>query len=116
MRMLVCGGRNYGNREFLCKFLDAVEIVHGPVGLLINGGARGADTLAKEWALWREISVETYMADWGDHGRAAGHIRNAKMLSAGRPDLVVCFPGGRGTAHMKRISEEACVLVVEAHG
>lgn len=34
------------------------------------------------------------------------------MLQEGKPDLVVAFPGGRGTAHMTRIAQEAGVPVV----
>jgi hypothetical protein len=35
-------------------------------------------------------------------GRAAGPRRNQRMLEDFRPDLVVAFPGGRGTAYMVR--------------
>jgi hypothetical protein len=35
------------------------------------------------------------------------------MLMEGKPDLVVGFPGGRGTAHMCRIAGEAGVEVIE---
>jgi hypothetical protein len=35
------------------------------------------------------------------------------MLTEGKPELVVAFPGGRGTAHMMRIAREAGVEVVE---
>jgi len=115
MRLLVCGGRDYDARFFLYSFLDAVHFVHGPIDVLINGGARGADTLAREWADHREIFVETYMAEWAKFGKAAGYIRNAKMLNSGNPGMVVCFPGGKGTANMKRIAEGACVSVVIAH-
>jgi hypothetical protein len=46
--------------------------------------------------------VETYEADWESHGRAAGPIRNAKMLIEGKPDYVIAFPGGYGTLDMKK--------------
>lgn len=53
------------------------------------------------------------MADWEDLGRKAGPIRNQRMLDDGRPELVVAFPGGPGTAHMCRIAREAGVEVIE---
>ena len=35
------------------------------------------------------------------------------MLDEGKPDLVVAFPGGRGTAHMTRIARGAGIEVIE---
>ena len=45
--------------------------------------------------------------------RGAGPERNARMLAEGRPDLVVAFPGGTGTADMVRRAKAAGVRVVE---
>lgn len=59
------------------------------------------------------VPVIVYHADWNAHGRSAGPIRNAKMLAEGKPDLVVAFPGGKGTAHMVGIARKAGVPVVE---
>jgi hypothetical protein len=54
-----------------------------------------------------------YPADWAKHGRAASPIRNQQMLDEGRPNLVVAFPGGRGTADMVRRARSAGVEVIE---
>lgn len=50
MRVLVCGGRNYNDRKRVFSTLDRIGITH-----LIQGGARGADALAKDWAKLRGI-------------------------------------------------------------
>lgn len=110
MRVLVCGGRDYTNGRRLRFFLDMLE---EPISVLIEGGARGADRLAKEWAEDRQVPVETYPADWDRHGRSAGYIRNQQMLKEGKPDLVVAFPGGRGTANMVALAQKAGVRVVQ---
>jgi hypothetical protein len=68
---------------------------------IIHGAARGADTLAGLFAKMFGTKVEAYPADWDTHGKAAGPIRNQQMLDEGKPDLVVAFPGGAGTKHMK---------------
>ena len=82
--------------------------------VVIHGGARGADDLARQWG---EISVGIegveFRADWTARGKAAGMIRNQRMLDEGRPDLVVAFPGGRGTADMVRRARKAGVEVIE---
>lgn len=107
MRILVCGGRDYLDYTTLSKTLD--KVLYGKVEdipddvTIIQGGAKGADFLAKVYCYcfgWGGISCEEYPADWKKYGRAAGHIRNQQMLDEGKPDLVVAFPGGRGTADM----------------
>jgi hypothetical protein len=73
--------------------------------------ARGADSLAVRYAEQYKCPVEKFPALWDVHGRAAGPIRNQLMLDEGKPDLVLAFPGGRGTAHMIDIAEKAGVEV-----
>jgi hypothetical protein len=99
MRVLVCGGRDFLDRDCLFVELDALRLSRG-VTVIISGCARGADTLGLEWAKARGIEVARFPADWEKHRRAAGPIRNQQMLDEGRPDLVIAFPGGRGTADM----------------
>jgi hypothetical protein len=112
VRVLVCGGRDYADRERLNVVLDRLRVERG-FSVVIVGGARGADTLAAEWADGRGLPCEVYMADWQGLGTKAGRIRNERMLSDGKPALVVAFPGGRGTAHMAGIARGAGVEVIE---
>lgn len=110
-RVLVCGGRDFGDLRLLRETLDLVHVLFD-VSCVIAGRARGADTLAERWADLRGISVDAYPADWST-GRGAGHARNQRMLSEGKPDLVVAFAGGRGTADMIRRSRAAGVPVYD---
>jgi len=110
-RILVTGGRTYANREHLTRTLDDLA-QHRAIAVIIHGNAPGADSLAAEWARRAHVPVEAYPADWRK-GRGAGPERNARMLAEGKPDLVVAFPGGRGTADMVRRAREAGVRVVE---
>jgi hypothetical protein len=50
---------------------------------VIDGAAPGADTLAYEWASERGLACKRYPADWTRHGRAAGPLRDAKMMIEG---------------------------------
>lgn len=104
MRLLVCGGREYDDTNYAHGYLDSLHALHG-FTLLISGGARGADRIGEAWAKSREVPVEVYPADWQRLGKSAGHIRNAVMLRDGQPDMVVAFPGGRGTENMVRIAK-----------
>ena len=116
-RVLVCGGRDYDNRERLFKVLDdALEAatLAGKSFALAHGGARGADSHSHEWAKTRQVSnLRVYEADWETHGKRAGPIRNIKMLTESQPHVIIAFKGGNGTAHMVRIGKEAGVPVYE---
>jgi hypothetical protein len=102
--ILVCGGRNYWDHTTLFCYLDELHAVH-PVSRVIEGGAEGADYLANLWALVNNIYCRTERANWKAYGLAAGPIRN-KIMASLKPDLVIAFPGGRGTANMIDVAME----------
>ena len=122
MRILVCGGRDYANWFRVYRTLDALLWKHGTL-TVIHGGAKGADALAAGWCA-RRVRRETpgmietieERADWKAHGKAAGPIRNARMIEEHKPDLVLAFPGGRGTADMCAKARAAGVKVMEIEG
>ncbi|MDP9652003.1 DUF2493 domain-containing protein [Paraburkholderia caledonica] len=112
MKVIVCGGRDYGNAEMLNLVLDELH-AKTPIAMLINGGAKGADSLAFDWGLSKpSVHLHTVFAEWDTYGRKAGPMRNAAMLKL-NPDLIVAFPGGRGTANMIAQSRAAGVPVIE---
>lgn len=112
MRILVCGGRAFNDREYVFECLDLFVVENGPVTSLVHGAQRGADTLAGEWAYARGIRIIRCPADWNSYGRSAGHIRNVQMLGY-NPDIVLAFPGGPGTANMKAIACKSGIPVRE---
>lgn len=100
-------------------------LIHGCAGKFDRDGRviQGADLLAAEWMqgkikewIKREtelaalenrkrkithgFSVIGFPADWSRFGPAAGPRRNTHMLMVGKPDVVIAFPGGPGTANM----------------
>jgi hypothetical protein len=95
MKVLVCGGRDFKDSTLLYKALDEIQPT-----LIIEGNCRGADRLARLWAISHQVPYQTFKANWDQWGAAAGVMRNQKMLDEGQPDLVVACPGGRGTADM----------------
>lgn len=111
MRVLVCGGRNYEDKALVDEVLSHCELT-----VLIHGDCpTGVDRLVDEWARSQDeyIHIEQYPADWKKYGRPAGPIRNQQMLNEGKPDLVIAFPGGRGTADMVRRAKAEGVEVHE---
>lgn len=108
-RAIVCGGRDYRNFDRVVQIMDAA-ITRLNLSCVIHGNADGADKMAGFWAAARGLDVEPYPADWSK-GKSAGPARNALMLTKS-PDMVIAFPGGRGTADMVRQAEKAGVRVI----
>jgi hypothetical protein len=106
MRILVCGGRDFKDYDLLRDTLSKY-----PMTLLISGGAPGADTMAEKYAYMLKIPSHIFHADWTSYGRAAGPIRNRRMLIDGKPNLVIAFPGGKGTLNMVKQASKANVKV-----
>lgn len=98
-KVLVCGGRDFTDQAFLNTILDLYH-AKCKFELVIEGGAKGADSLARTWAIMNKIGYSEFKADWDSFGRAAGSIRNRLMLEESKPDLVLAFPGHSGTANM----------------
>jgi hypothetical protein len=121
MRVIVCGGRDYGKNpdgsnndieiDFLFNTLTDLLIKHTDM-LVIQGSARGADRLAKNWAEFINVPVVSFPADWDRYGRNAGPIRNLQMIQEGKPDLVVAFRGGAGTRNMIKQAMQHNIEVV----
>lgn len=112
MRILVTGGREFDDKELLFTTLDRLH-QEREVTLVIHGAAKGADSLADEWCKTRGVETFPCLADVGRYRRGAWREQSKQML-AQKPDLVVAFPGGKGTANMIELAQKASVEVVMA--
>lgn len=112
LTVLVCGGRTYTNKE---KVYEVLSYIHKDknITVLIHGAAKGADSIAGYWARENSIKEKQCPALWNTYGKAAGIIRNQKMLDDNKVDLVVAFPGGKGTADMSQRAKKANIEVKE---
>lgn len=113
MRVLVCGDRNWTNRERIAQEL-ATLLIDGPVEVC-EGEARGADRLARSACEELVIPCTPFPANWNKYGRAAGSIRNQQMLDEFQPELVIGFhdaiASSRGTKDMLNRAERAGLKV-----
>lgn len=123
-RILVCGGRDYKNRDHvyatLYKLLSPAGHPDDPRHIIVHGAARGVDTFAGDWAEyagWRQEKFPVTNDDWRRWGNFAGIRRNAIMLQhcmlKGNLVRGIAFPGGTGTADMVRRLREKNILVTE---
>lgn len=113
--VLVTGGREYSDLQRVIS-----ELGDEMPALVIHGCATGADGLASRYAVLNFRAEARFPADWQLHGRAAGPLRNERMVrfaadleSAGWDVVVVAFPGGRGTANCVQMAERVGLTVRE---
>lgn len=112
-RTIIAGGRDLPENKGLWWFLSKA---HNDIGIseVVCGGARGGDTIGRQWAEDRGIPVKMFPADWKTHGRAAGPIRNQQM--ADYAEALIALPGGRGTADMVERAQKKGLRVVKVEG
>jgi len=106
-RIIIAGGRDFNNMEIL---RNALEV--NTTGLMANtlqivsGGARGADSLGERLAREHRTNLAVFPAQWEQHGKSAGYIRNELM--AQNADMLIAFWDGqsRGTEHMINLARK----------
>lgn len=111
VRVIVCGGRDYTDADAIRERLAVLHDAHSDA-VVIHGAAPGADSWAGYIAGTLGFTVDVHPANWARHGKPAGPIRNQEMLDSGA-DLVIAFPGGRGTQDMVTRARRAGVPVEE---
>jgi len=103
IRIIVAGGRDFRDFDFMCKTLD--YLLRNCLDYhitIISGGANGADKLGEQYAHLRNYNVEVHEAEWEKYGKRAGIIRNEFMaLEIGATNCLVFWDGkSKGSKHM----------------
>ncbi len=118
MKLAIVGSRTFDDfnllNETVCScFMSEFMPYH--VEAIISGGAKGADSVAKRWAIINSVDTEDFKAveyfefpaDWESDGKAAGFIRNKEIVNA--CDMVLAFWDGKskGTEHTIKLARQA---------
>lgn len=113
MFVLVTGGRDYND---IAAVFDAITLLDSQLSIdyIVHGSADGADTLADTVAKEVGINRIGMPANWVKFPKAAGPIRNKAMITVLNIDLVLAFPGGNGTANMKKLAKAEGIPVIES--
>jgi hypothetical protein len=94
MKIAIVGSRDFADYEFLKSkvnsFLDEYESQENDSIIIVSGGAKGADSLAEQYA--KEYGYETLILkpDWKQYGRSAGILRNTDIVE--NADILIAFP------------------------
>jgi hypothetical protein len=113
-RVVVAGSRTFNNYELLKNTLDKLfktKVDAGERIEIVSGMAKGADTLAIQYAKERGFQIKEFPAEWDRLGKSAGYQRNEKM--AAYSDALVAFWDGksRGTMHMVTLANQYHLMV-----
>lgn len=112
MKVIVAGSRTFNNFELLEKSLMEVfkqKGLHRADVEIVSGTARGADQLGEKFAQKYGLKLTRFPANWDEHGKKAGILRNIEMAEYAKDDgLLFAFWDGisRGTKHMITTSEK----------
>tara|TARA_B100000614_G_C14235815_1_gene364403 strand:- start:132 stop:470 length:339 start_codon:yes stop_codon:yes gene_type:complete len=102
MKIGVVGSRNFDDYKKLEKELNKIE----GITVIVSGGAKGADTLAREFAEKNDIKLTEFKPDYEQYGRGAPIRRNKKIVEYS--DQIIAFWDGesRGTKNTIDIAEK----------
>lgn len=99
-KVAIVGSRTFTDYDLAEKFIDKVcEEDYIPIEKIISGGAKGADTIAEEYARKHNIDTQIFKPDWEKYGKSAGFRRNKDIIE--NCDICIAFWDGesKGTKH-----------------
>jgi hypothetical protein len=113
MTILCCGDRNWKDKR---KIKRTLKLFLWSAKTVVHGGANGADKLSGKAAKELGFVVRKHKAEWKKYGKAAGPIRNQKMLDEEDPNVVIAFHSNlkrsKGTKDMVARAKKADILVI----
>ena len=101
MKIAIGGSRTFTNYEMMCAFIERSlsDAEFNSIEAVVSDGARGADTLAEQYARENRLELIVFPAEWERYGRKADPLRNVKIIQ--ECDLCFAFWDGqsRSTEH-----------------
>jgi len=105
MILAIVGSRSFDDYQLLRRETLAVIAKYGACERIVSGGANGADTLARRYAVEHDIPFVEYAAEWAKYGKRAGPMRNARIVE--ECTHVLAFPLGASPGTRDTISQAA---------
>ena len=105
MNIAIVGGRDFFDYDLLKETLlsaPGLDFIYTKLDSadtnnvkynIVSGGAKGADSLAEEFAKEFGLDMIVFHADWKQYGRGAGMMRNKQIIS--ESDIVFAFWDGK---------------------
>jgi len=94
MNIAIVGGRDFSDYTLFKESLSAyISIYSGIPDNIVSGGAKGADTLAAQFATEMDIPLLVFKPDYQKYGRGATLVRNTQIIE--NADVVFAFWDGQ---------------------
>lgn len=114
MKVAVIGSRNIN-----MSIDELTEYIPEGTTEIVSGGARGVDTVAREFAICNNIKLTEFLPDYQRYKRGAPLIRNREIINYA--DTVIAFWDGnsRGTKFVidecKKAGKTLQVIIIESN-
>lgn len=119
MIVLVTGSREFEDPVPVYRALNDA-LTNGMRSIVVGDCPTGADHYARTWAGMMGVPCEMVRADWTRWGKAAGPLRNRRMVDVYRPTACLAFfwpgAGNRGTTDCANYAEAQGVQVLRFDG
>lgn len=99
MRLAVVGSRNLTDYGLVHVALSRYLDEYGDSLVIVSGGAKGADSLAAQFAREHGLQLVEYLPDWNRYGKSAGFRRNWTIWQDAEAGVAFWDGVSRGTAH-----------------
>lgn len=90
MKLAIVGSRGIQN-------IDLKEYITNDVLEIVSGGAKGVDTIAREFAKANSITLVEFLPEYKKYGRGAPLVRNKEIVNYSDKVLVFWDGKSRGT-------------------
>jgi len=119
IKVLICGSVEFADRDLIGSlvFSNLLSEFRRSEVCIIEGTARGADSIAGSLARLDGFAVAEFSANWTYYGKPAGVMRNGWMIKFMNPDIVYAFytdkSTSRGTADTVKRAKKEGILTIE---
>ena len=111
MKLAIVGSREFENYDLLCVEVAKIQETQ-KIDLIVSGGAKGADTLAKKFAAKNQIPLMEFLPDYDRYGRGAPLQRNTLIVRNSNVVLAFVTATSKGTWDTIRKAQAAGKRVV----
>lgn len=113
-KIAIVGSRDFVNYSLMKKTLDPHL---DKIGMIVSGGAKGADILAQRYAQENAIPIHIIYPDWKKYGKRAGFRRNVQIANLAERMIAFWDGESRGTKHsidkMKQLEKPVVIIDID---
>ena len=117
LKLAIVGSRTFSDYSLLVETLKTHYFEESGLAFneIVSGGARGADSLAAEFAKVNNIKLTIFWPDWDKFGKSAGFKRNVQIVDYADEVLAFSVDNSKGTGYSIELArkQNKVVRVIE---